>query len=390
MLDAERRTMKRIAILGATGSIGTQTLDVIREHRDKYEAYALTAGSNSDLLIQQAREFQPEVVVIADESQYEKVNAALSDLPIKVWTGAEALCDVARLQDVDTVVTAMVGFAGLRPTIAAIEAHKTIALANKETLVVAGELITELAVRERVAILPVDSEHSAIFQCLVGEDGNAIDKVLLTASGGPFRKFSLEQLQTVTAAQALQHPNWEMGAKITIDSATMMNKGFEMIEAKWLFGLTPEQVEVVVHPESIVHSAVQLADGCVKAQMGLPDMRLPIQYALSFPRHDSLSGARLDLTALGSLTFERPDFERFDCLRIAYEAAAIGGNMPCIVNAANEVVNLAFRQERIGYLDIARLIGKAMQEATFVQKPTLDDYFQTDAEVRKWVEAMIP
>ena len=313
----------------------------------------------------------------------------MADLPIKVWTGAEALCDVARLGDVDIVVTAMVGFAGLRPTIAAIEAHKTIALANKETLVVAGELITELAVRNRVAILPVDSEHSAIFQCLVGEDGNAIDKVLLTASGGPFRKFSLEELQTVTAAQALQHPNWEMGAKITIDSATMMNKGFEMIEAKWLFGLTPEQVEVVVHPESIVHSAVQLTDGCVKAQMGLPDMRLPIQYALSFPRHDSLSGGRLDLTALGKLTFERPDFERFDCLRIAYEAVAVGGNMPCIVNAANEVVNLAFREGRIGYLDIARLIRRAMKEATFIEHPTLDDYFESDAEVRKLVAAMI-
>lgn len=381
--------MKRIAILGATGSIGTQTLDVIREHRDKYEAYALTAGRNADLLIAQAREFQPEVVVIADETLYDKVNTALADLPIKVWTGAEALCDVARLGDVDIVVTAMVGFAGLRPTIAAIEAHKTIALANKETLVVAGELITELAVRNRVAILPVDSEHSAIFQCLVGEDGNAIDKVLLTASGGPFRKFSLEELQTVTAAQALQHPNWEMGAKITIDSATMMNKGFEMIEAKWLFGLTPEQVEVVVHPESIVHSAVQLADGSVKAQMGLPDMRLPIQYALSFPRHDSLSGGRLDLTALGKLTFERPDFERFDCLRIAYEAVAVGGNMPCIVNDANEVVNLAFREGRIGYLDIARLIRRAMKEATFIEHPTLDDYFESDTEVRKLVAAMI-
>ena len=382
--------MKRIAILGSTGSIGTQTLDVVREHAGEYEAYALTAGHNAELLIAQAREFRPEAVVIADESRYETVREALADLPIKVWTGAEGICDVARLPEVDVVVTAMVGFAGLRPTVAAIEAGKTIALANKETLVVAGELITELAVKHRAPILPVDSEHSAIFQCLVGEDGNAIDKILLTASGGPFRTTPIEELANVTAARALKHPNWEMGAKITIDSATMMNKGFEMIEAKWLFGIEPERIEVLVHPESIVHSAVQLADGCVKAQMGLPDMRLPIQYALSFPRHDSLSGARLDLTALGSLTFERPDFERFDCLRIAYEAAAIGGNMPCIVNAANEVVNLAFRQERIGYLDIARLIRKAMQEATFVQKPTLDDYFQTDAEVRKWVEAMIP
>ena len=363
--------MKRIALLGSTGSIGTQTLDVVREHAGEYEAYALTAGHNAELLIAQAREFRPEAVVIADESRYETVREALADLPIKVWTGAEAICDVARLPEVDVVVTAMVGFAGLRPTVAAIEAGKTIALANKETLVVAGELITELAVKHRAPILPVDSEHSAIFQCLVGEDGNAIDKILLTASGGPFRTTPIEELAGVTAARALKHPNWEMGAKITIDSATMMNKGFEMIEAKWLFG--------------IVHSAVQLADGGVKAQLGVPDMRLPIQYALSFPRRLSLSGERLDLAALGRLTFERPDFDKFDCLRIAYEAIEAGGNLPCVVNAANEVANAAFRRDAIGFLDIPRLIRRAMADATRCSRASLDDYLASDAEVRRLV-----
>lgn len=381
--------MKRIAILGSTGSIGTQTLDIVREHPDLYEAYALTAHSSVELLIAQAREFQPEVVVIADETHYPALRDALEDLPIKVFAGDEALCDVVRMSDVDVVVTAMVGFSGLRPTIAAIEAKKTIALANKETLVVAGELITELAIKNKVAILPVDSEHSAIFQCLVGEDGNSIDKLLLTASGGPFRQKTLLELPNMTAAQALRHPNWEMGAKITIDSATMMNKGFEMIEAKWLFGVEASQIEVVVHPESIVHSAVQFADGSVKAQMGVPDMRLPIQYALSFPRRDTLSGERLDLFALRNLTFERPDFNKFDCLRIAYDAVEIGGNMPCIVNAANEVVNLAFRQGKIGFLDIAALIRRAMNEATFCASPTLDTYLQTDAEVRRLTAAYL-
>ena len=377
--------MKRIAILGSTGSIGTQTLDVVREHADEYEAYALTAGHNAELLIAQAREFHPEVVVIADESRYETVREALADLPIKVWAGAEAIGDAASLQDVDVVVTAMVGFAGLRPTVAAIEAGKTIALANKETLVVAGELITELAVKHRAPILPVDSEHSAIFQCLVGEDGNAIDKILLTASGGPFRTTPIEELANVTAARALKHPNWEMGAKITIDSATMMNKGFEMIEAKWLFGVEPERIEVLVHPESIVHSAVQLADGGVKAQLGVPDMRLPIQYALSFPRRLSLSGERLDLAALGRLTFERPDFDKFDCLRIAYEAIAAGGNLPCVVNAANEVANAAFRRGAVGFLDIPRLIRRAMADATRCQRASLSDFLASDAEVRRLV-----
>ena len=377
--------MKRIAILGSTGSIGTQTLDVVREHADEYEAYALTAGHNAELLIAQAREFHPEVVVIADESRYETVREALADLPIKVWAGAEAIGDAASLPDVDVVVTAMVGFAGLRPTVAAIEAGKTIALANKETLVVAGELITELAVKHRAPILPVDSEHSAIFQSLVGEDGNAIDKILLTASGGPFRTTPIEELAGVTAARALKHPNWEMGAKITIDSATMMNKGFEMIEAKWLFGIEPERIEVLVHPESIVHSAVQLADGGVKAQLGVPDMRLPIQYALSFPRRLSLSGERLDLAALGRLTFERPDFDKFDCLRIAYEAIAAGGNLPCVVNAANEVANAAFRRGAVGFLDIPRLIRRAMTDATRCQRASLSDYLASDAEVRRLV-----
>ena len=377
--------MKRIAILGSTGSIGTQTLDVVREHADEYEAYALTAGRNAELLIAQAREFHPEVVVIADESRYETVREALADLPIKVWAGAEAIGDAASLPDVDVVVTAMVGFAGLRPTVAAIEAGKTIALANKETLVVAGELITELAVKHRAPILPVDSEHSAIFQSLVGEDGNAIDKILLTASGGPFRTTPIEELANVTATRALKHPNWEMGAKITIDSATMMNKGFEMIEAKWLFGVEPERIEVLVHPESIVHSAVQLADGGVKAQLGVPDMRLPIQYALSFPRRLSLSGERLDLAALGRLTFERPDFDKFDCLRIAYEAIAAGGNLPCVVNAANEVANAAFRRGAVGFLDIPRLIRRAMADATRCQRASLSDYLASDAEVRRLV-----
>lgn len=377
--------MKRIAILGSTGSIGTQTLDVVREHADEYEAYALTAGHNAELLIAQAREFHPEVVVIADESRYETVREALADLPIKVWAGAEAIGDAASLPDVDVVVTAMVGFAGLRPTVAAIEAGKTIALANKETLVVAGELITALALKHRSPILPVDSEHSAIFQSLVGEDGNAIDKILLTASGGPFRTTPIEELANVTAARALKHPNWEMGAKITIDSATMMNKGFEMIEAKWLFGVEPERIEVLVHPESIVHSAVQLADGGVKAQLGVPDMRLPIQYALSFPRRLSLSGERLDLAALGRLTFERPDFDKFDCLRIAYEAIEAGGNLPCVVNAANEVANAAFRHGAVGFLDIPRLIRRAMADATRCQRASLDDYLASDAEVRRLV-----
>ena len=381
--------MKRLAILGSTGSIGTQTLDVIRQHPDRFEAYALTANNSVDKLIEQAREYRPEVVVIANEAHYEKLQEALADLPVKVFAGAQALCEVVQMDAVDTVVTAMVGFAGLRPTVAAIKAHKTIALANKETLVVAGQLMTDLALQNRAAILPVDSEHSAIFQSLVGEDSNDIAKILLTASGGPFRKFTAEQLRGVTCSQALQHPNWQMGAKITIDSATMMNKGFEVIEARWLFGVKPEQIEVYVHPESIVHSAVEFQDGAVKAQLGVPDMRLPIQYALTYPERLPLEGDRLDLFHLGSLTFERPDLERFPCLGLAYDALARGGNMPCIVNAANEVANLAFRKEEITYGQIAELISKAMQHITFIANPTLDDLFHTDAETRQWSSAFI-
>lgn len=381
--------MKRLAILGSTGSIGTQTLDVIRQHPDRFEAYALTANNSVDKLIEQAREYRPEVVVIANEAHYEKLQGALADLPVKVFAGAQALCEVVQMDAVDTVVTAMVGFAGLRPTVAAIKAHKTIALANKETLVVAGQLMTDLALQNRAAILPVDSEHSAIFQSLVGEDSNDIAKILLTASGGPFRKFTAEQLRSVTCSQALQHPNWQMGAKITIDSATMMNKGFEVIEARWLFGVKPEQIEVYVHPESIVHSAVEFQDGAVKAQLGVPDMRLPIQYALTYPERLPLEGDRLDLFHLGSLTFERPDLERFPCLGLAYDALARGGNMPCIVNAANEVANLAFRKEEITYGQIAELISKAMQHITFIANPTLDDLFHTDGETRQWSSALI-
>lgn len=381
--------MKRIAILGSTGSIGTQALDVVRQHPDRFEAYALVAHSSIQKLIEQAREFRPEVVVIANESLYPTLRDALADLPIKVYAGADAICDVVQIDEVDTVLTAMVGFAGLRPTIAAIKAHKTIALANKETLVVAGQLMTDLAITNRAAILPVDSEHSAIFQSLVGEDQNAITKILLTASGGPFRRFTAEELRTVTCSQALQHPNWQMGAKITIDSATMMNKGFEMIEAHWLFGVAPEQIEVYVHPESIIHSAVEFADGAVKAQLGVPDMRLPIQYALTYPQRLPLAGDRLDLFGLGRLTFERPDMERFPCLKLAYEAIAQGGNMPCIINAANEVANLAFREERIPYGRIAEVITHCMEHGTFIASPTLDDLFHTDEEVRALASGLL-
>lgn len=381
--------MKRIAILGSTGSIGTQALDVVRQHPDRFEAYALVAHSSIQKLIEQAREFRPEVVVIANESLYPTLRDALADLPIKVYAGADAICDVVQIDEVDTVLTAMVGFAGLRPTIAAIKAHKTIALANKETLVVAGQLMTDLAITNRAAILPVDSEHSAIFQSLVGEDQNAITKILLTASGGPFRRFTAEELRTVTCSQALQHPNWQMGAKITIDSATMMNKGFEMIEAHWLFGVAPEQIEVYVHPESIIHSAVEFADGAVKAQLGVPDMRLPIQYALTYPQRLPLAGDRLDLFSLGRLTFERPDMERFPCLKLAYEAIAQGGNMPCIINAANEVANLAFREERIPYGRIAEVITHCMEHGTFIASPTLDDLFQTDEEMRALASGLL-
>ncbi len=380
---------KQLAILGSTGSIGTQTLQVVEDNPDLFEVYAITANNRAEELIEQARKFQPEVVVIANEQKYDMVKEALADLPMKVYTGADALCQIVEAKPIDVVVTAMVGFAGLPPTISAIKAGKTIALANKETLVVAGELINSLAQQFNVAILPVDSEHSAIFQSIVGEVGNNIEKILLTASGGPFRKFSIEQLATVTKEQALKHPNWEMGAKITIDSATMMNKGFEAIEAKWLFGVKPEQIEVVVHPESIIHSAVQFEDGAVKAQLGVPDMRLPIQYALTYPDRIKANFDRLDLFKLGSMTFEKPDLQKFRCLALAYEAMDKGGNMPCIVNAANEIVNLAFRQDKIGFLRIGDIIAETMQKASFIEKPTYEDYVATDAEARSIATEML-
>lgn len=375
--------MRKICILGSTGSIGTQALDVIRQHSDRFEAHTLTAGSNAPRLIEQAREFKPDTVVIADESRYAEVRDALADLDIKVYAGSDALCQVVENGDVDIVLTAMVGFAGLRPTVSAMRAHKAIALANKETLVVAGDVIVNLAQEYKVPILPVDSEHSAIFQSINGESHNRIEKILLTASGGPFRKYSQQEIAGVTAAQALKHPNWKMGAKITIDSATMMNKGFEMIEAKWLYDVKPDNIEVVVQPESIIHSAVQFEDGAVVAQLGTPDMRLPIQYALSYPERLPLNCERLDLFSIGTLHFERADREKFPCLQLAYDAIARGGNTPCVMNAANEIANAAFREGRIGFFDVARVISTTMQKATFLPRPTLDDYFETDAEARK-------
>ena len=379
--------MKRICILGSTGSIGTQALQVIEEHSDLYEAYVLTAYNNADLIIQQARKFNPEAVVIANEANYEKVKDALSDLPIKVYAGAKALCDVVQDQNVDIVLASMVGFAGLEPTIAAIKAKKVIALANKETLVVAGDLITRLANEYKVPILPVDSEHSAIFQCL--EPGNKIDKILLTCSGGPFRKFNKEQLKSVTKSDALAHPTWNMGAKITIDSATLMNKGFEVIEAKWLFGVNPDRIQVVVHPQSVIHSAVQFEDGAVKAQLGVPDMRLPIQYAFSYPQRLTLSGDRLDLFKMHDITFEEPDLERFPCLRLAYEALRQGGNMPCIVNAANEIVNRAFIDDRIPYTRISEIIAQTMEKIPFSTDNSLESYLATDKEARAYAKSIL-
>lgn len=381
--------MKRIALLGSTGSIGCQTLDIVSQHPDEFEVRVLTANTNAALLIAQAKQYEPDAVVIAQPSLYPQVAKALADLPIKVYSGADALCQVVALPSVDVVVTAMVGFSGLRPTVAAIEANKTIALANKETLVVAGELITRLAVEHHVAILPVDSEHSAIFQSIVGEAANPIHKILLTASGGPFRQKSAAEIGQMTAADALKHPNWKMGAKITIDSATLMNKGFEMIEACWLFGVSPEQVEVVVHPESIIHSAVEFEDGAVKAQLGVPDMRLPIQYALTFPKRLPLQGERLDFFSLGRLTFERPDMDRFPCLRLAYEAIAAGGSAPCILNAANEVVNLAFREGKIAFTDIPRLIEATMHSLPQSSPQTLEDYIRIDAEAKQHCQQLI-
>ena len=382
--------MRKIALLGSTGSIGTQALDIIRAHSDLFEAYLLTANDNADLLIRQAREFVPDSVVIANADKYDYVSEALADLPIKVYAGADAICDVVTASPIDIVLTAMVGFSGLRPTVAALKAGKAIALANKETLVVAGEIITRLALENKCPLLPVDSEHSAIFQCLTGSGDNPVEALLLTASGGPFRQMDATALARVTAAQALKHPNWVMGAKITIDSASMMNKGFEMIEAKWLFGVQPEAIEIVVHPESIIHSAVCYADGAVIAQMGLPDMHLPISYAFSYPRRLPISGERMDLFRLGSLHFERPDVERFPCLRLAYAAVNRGGNAPCVLNAANEVVNLAFREGRIAFPQMAEIINETMARTHYINTPTLDDYFETDSEARRIAASLIP
>ena len=375
--------MKQIAILGSTGSIGTQTLDVVRQHPEEFSVFALSAHRSLDLLIQQALEFNPAVVCIADESLYQPLREALSDLPIQVMAGEKAIAEIVTMPAIDVVVAAMVGYAGLRPTIEAIKAKKTIALANKETLVVAGEIICRLAQRHKVSILPVDSEHSAIFQSLVGEDMASVEKLLLTASGGPFRNFTFEQMQHVTAAQALKHPNWEMGAKITIDSASMMNKGFEVIEARWLFDIPVDKIQVLVHPQSVVHSAVQFVDGSVKAQLGTPDMRMPIQYALTFPQRWQSDVPRLDLFATKQLTFEEPDIQRFPNLRLAYEAMAKGGNMPCILNAANEVVNLAFREGKCGFLQMSDVIEQTMATTNFIAQPTYEDYVQTDRLARQ-------
>ena len=374
---------KQIAILGSTGSIGTQALQVIEEHSDLYEVYCLTANNRIELLAEQAHRFKPAAVVVANEQRYEELQRLMDDLPdVKVYAGKQALDEIVQAAPIDMVLTAMVGYAGLSPTIHAIRARKAIALANKETLVVAGELILQLAQQYHTPILPVDSEHSAIFQSLVGEDDNPIEKILLTASGGPFRLMSLDELQTVTKADALRHPTWDMGAKITIDSATMMNKGFEVIEAKWLFGVRPDQIQVLVHPQSIVHSAVQFQDGAVKAQLGVPDMRLPIQYAFSFPQRLSLSGERLNLFA-HPLEFFEPDLKKFRCLALAFEALQQGGNMPCIVNAANEVVNRGFLEDRCSFLQMSDIIAETMQRCTFSKNPDYEVYIQTDSEARR-------
>lgn len=380
---------QQICILGSTGSIGTQALEVIAEHSDLYEAYCLTANNHVEKLAEQARKFKPAAVVIANEKHYETLCSLLSDCPdIKVYAGAKALDEIVQAEPIDMVLTAMVGFSGLTPTINAIKAHKKICLANKETLVVAGELIMRLAEEDHCPILPVDSEHSAIFQSLVGDHDNEIEKILLTASGGPFRSFSLEQMATVTAADALRHPTWDMGAKITIDSASMMNKGFEVIEARWLFGVEAEQIQVLIHPQSIVHSAIQYVDGAVKAQLGVPDMRLPIQYAFSYPKRLPLSGERLNLFKQ-PLEFFEPDLNRFRCLAMAYESLRIGGNVPCIVNAANEIVNEAFRKDKCGFLQMGDVIAETMQKASFIANPSLDDLLATDAEARRLAAELI-
>ena len=375
---------QQICILGSTGSIGTQALDVIEQHSDFYEVYCLTANNRVQELAEQARKFHPAAVVIANEARYEELKDMLSDEPdIKVYAGAQALCDIVQAEPIDMVLASMVGFSGLEPTIHAIKARKKICLANKETLVVAGELICNLAQEYHVPILPVDSEHSAIFQSLVGEGDNEVEKILLTCSGGPFRNYTHEQLEKVTAADALKHPTWDMGAKITIDSASLMNKGFEVTEAKWLFGVPADKIEVLIHPQSVVHSAVQFVDGAVKAQLGVPDMRLPIQYAFSFPQRLHLNGDRLDLFKTQDLQFFKPDYQKFKCLQLAFDAIRKGGNMSCIVNAANEIVNAGFRKGECGFLQMADIIEETMAKATFNSNPDLDVYLQTDAEARR-------
>jgi len=385
----EKIMKKKIAILGSTGSIGTQALEVIEEHADKFQVEVLTANGNADLLIEQAIKFKPNVVVVADEAKYKKVEEALWKHDIKTYAGNDALAQVVEMDDIDVVLTALVGYAGLLPTINAIKAKKTIALANKETLVVAGELINKLAIENKVAILPVDSEHSAIFQCLVGEVQNKIEKIYLTASGGPFRGKKRHELQHITKEQALKHPNWDMGAKITIDSATLMNKGLEVIEAKWLFNLKPEQIDVIVHPQSIVHSLVQFEDGSMKAQLGLPDMKHPIQYALSFPQRLSSKSPRFNFMDYPELTFEKPDTETFLNLQLAFNALEKGGNMACILNAANEVAVEAFLKNKIKFLDIAEINQKCMEQVTFIAQPTYEDYVATDKQTRAFAESLI-
>ncbi|MGJ7026166.1 1-deoxy-D-xylulose-5-phosphate reductoisomerase [Petrimonas sulfuriphila] len=374
---------RKIAVLGSTGSIGTQALDVISRYPDRFEAYALVANNQVDRLLEQVRRFKPEVVVIANESKYAALKEALSDLPVKVWAGAEAIEQVVQNTEIDIVLTAMVGFSGLKPTISALKARKTIALANKETLVIAGELITRLALKNRAAILPVDSEHSAIFQCLNGEGSNEIEKILLTASGGPFRNFSMSQLQQVTREQALHHPNWNMGAKVTIDSSTLMNKGLEMIEARWLFDVNPSRIEIIVHPQSIIHSMVQFKDRSIMAQLSLPDMRMPIQYAFSYPERIPSDVKPVNFFELSTLTFEKPDTNRFRNLGLAYESIEKGGNMPCIMNAANEIAVELFLQEKIGFLQMSELIEQTLTKTVFIQNPSLEDYIQTDTEARE-------
>ncbi len=380
---------KQIAILGSTGSIGTQALEVIARHPDLYEVYALTANNQAERLIEQARKFHPDTVVITNKEKYAQVKNALAGQPVKVYAGEDAIAQVAEAAPVDVVLAAMVGYAGLKPAIHAIRAGKVIALANKETLVVAGELVRDLAMQHKAPVIPVDSEHSAIFQCLVGETGNPIEKIILTASGGPFRSYTRQQLEQAGKDAALHHPNWKMGAKITIDSATMMNKGFEVIEAKWLFDAAPGQIEVVIHPQSIIHSMVQFEDGAIKAQLGMPDMKLPIQYALSYPDRLHAPFERIDFNQIKELTFETPDTSRFPNLALAYEALRQGGNMPCIINAANEVMVAAFLQDRVKFYQMSDIIEKTMQNVPFIRKASYDDYVATDAEARRFAQSLL-